>query len=212
MKTILITGGAGFVGSCLALGLREHYDDARIVALDNLKRRGSELNLARLRQARVDFVHGDIRNPEDLDAAGKVDLILECSAEPSVLSGYGGSPSYVVNTNLSGSINCFEVARRHGAGVIFLSTSRVYPFGAINQLPYMEEATRFSLGKMGRFPIPGLHGGVDTTAGNREASQQRKLRECPQSTVILLTHQRWMRRCAGCAQSLATLFLTPKSH
>ena len=158
MRTILVTGGAGFVGSCLALGLREHYDDARIVALDNLKRRGSELNLARLHQARVDFVHGDIRNPEDLEAAGKVDLILECSAEPSVLSGYGGSPSYVVNTNLSGSINCFEVARRHGAGVIFLSTSRVYPFGAINQLPYVEEATRFSLDAVQTCPGASLKG------------------------------------------------------
>ena len=145
MSTILITGGAGFVGSCLALGLRDQYEDARIIAFDNLKRRGSELNIARLRGARIDFLHGDIRNPEDLDAVGRVDLIIECSAEPSVLSGYGGSPAYVVNTNLNGSINCFELARKYGAGVIFLSTSRVYPFAAINELPYLEEATRFSL-------------------------------------------------------------------
>ena len=153
MSTILITGGAGFVGSCLALGLRRHREGVRVIALDNLKRRGSELNLSRLREAGVEFVHGDIRNPEDLDAAGKVDLILECSAEPSVLSGYGGSPAYVLNTNLTGSINCFELARRHGAGVIFLSTSRVYPVAAINGLSYTEQETRFALDAAQ--PMPG---------------------------------------------------------
>lgn len=153
MSTILITGGAGFVGSCLALGLRRHRDGDRVIALDNLKRRGSELNLSRLREAGVEFVHGDIRNPEDLDAVGGIDLILECSAEPSVLSGYGGSPAYVLNTNLTGSINCFELARKHGAGVIFLSTSRVYPVAAINGLSYTEQETRFALDAAQ--PVPG---------------------------------------------------------
>ena len=54
-SSILITGGAGFVGSNLAIGLRARYADARIVVLDNLKRRGSELNLPRLRQAEIEF-------------------------------------------------------------------------------------------------------------------------------------------------------------
>ena len=145
MNSILVTGGAGFVGSCLALELRRHREGVSVVALDNLKRRGSELNLPRLREAGVEFLHGDIRSQEDLEAVGEVDLILECSAEPSVLSGYGGSPAYVLNTNLTGSINCFELARKHGAGVIFLSTSRVYPFAAINGLTYVEQETRFAL-------------------------------------------------------------------
>ena len=48
-QTILITGGAGFVGSNLALGLKQQYSSTRILALDNLKRRGSELNLSRLK-------------------------------------------------------------------------------------------------------------------------------------------------------------------
>ncbi len=117
----------------------------RLVALDNLKRRGSELNLPRLREAGVEFVHGDIRSPEDLDAVGKVNLILECSAEPSVLAGYGHSPRYVVNTNLTGAINCIELARKHGAAILFLSTSRVYPIAKINAMAYREEATRFAL-------------------------------------------------------------------
>lgn len=146
MRTILVTGGAGFVGSCLAMGVKRQRPEARVVALDNLKRRGSELNLPRLREAGVEFLHGDIRNPEDLEAVGEVELILECSAEPSVLAGYTSSPEYLVNTNLLGGINCFELARRHGAATIFLSTSRVYPVGAINTLSYSETDTRFELG------------------------------------------------------------------
>lgn len=142
MNRVLITGGAGFVGSYLGMGLKKQRPDWHIVAFDNLKRRGSELNITRLREAGLEFAHGDIRNPEDLEAVGKVDLILECSAEPSVLAGYDSSPQYLVNTNLTGTVNCLEVARRHGAAMLFLSTSRVYPVATINALSYKEEATR----------------------------------------------------------------------
>ena len=145
MATILVTGGAGFVGSHLALGLRRERAQDRVVALDNLRRRGSELNLSRLREGGVEFLHGDIRNPEDVDAAGPVDLIVECSAEPSVLAGYDASPRYVVDTNLNGTVNCLELARKHGAGIVFLSTSRVYPMAPLNAAAYVEEETRFSL-------------------------------------------------------------------
>lgn len=145
MDRILVTGGAGFVGSWLALGAKERYPGAVVVALDNLKRRGAELNLPRLRDGGVEFVHGDIRNPEDFDACGDFDLLLECSAEPSVMAGYGGSPAYVLNTNLLGTVHCLEAARTRGAAMVFLSTSRVYPMAAINGLAYTEEATRFSL-------------------------------------------------------------------
>lgn len=54
-RSILITGGAGFVGSSLAIQLKTHYPQYKIKTLDNLKRRGSELNLTRLREAGVEF-------------------------------------------------------------------------------------------------------------------------------------------------------------
>lgn len=144
-KTILITGGAGFVGSNLATRIKQHNEDVRVVCLDNLKRRGSELNLPRLKEFGVEFVHGDIRNREDLFTLPKIDAILECSAEPSVLAGMDGSPDYLINTNLMGTLNCLELARRDGADFIFLSTSRVYPMEAINQLDFQETGTRFEL-------------------------------------------------------------------
>jgi CDP-paratose 2-epimerase len=132
---ILITGGAGFVGSSLALMLKRDRSDVQVCSFDNLKRRGSELALDRLRSHAVEFVHGDVRSPDDLAEAGPFDLLLECSAEPSVHAGYQGSPAYVLQTNLSGTINCLEAARRHHADVIFLSTSRVYPIAGLRGLP-----------------------------------------------------------------------------
>jgi len=124
-SNILITGGAGFVGSNLAVAFQQRYPQSDITCLDNLKRRGSELNLPRLQAAGIRFVHGDIRNREDLDLNQNVDLLIECSAEPSVLAGFDNSPDYLINTNLVGTVNCLEVARRQKADMIFLSTGRL---------------------------------------------------------------------------------------
>lgn len=142
---VLITGGAGFVGSSLALGLRAAHPDWEVLALDNLRRRGSELNLPRLAEAGVSFVHGDVREPSDLGALPRLDAVVECSAEPSALAGTTGSMDYLVGTNLTGAHHCFELARRDGAQVVFLSTSRVYPYEQVNALPFRETATRFEL-------------------------------------------------------------------
>ena len=140
-----MTGGAGFVGSAMALGLQAQYTDSQVIVLDNLKRRGSELNLPRLKAAGIEFVHGDIRSAEDLDVILlRPDLIVECSAEPSVLAGYS-SPGYVLQTNLVGTINCLELARQAKADFIFFSTSRVYPLEPIRQLAYRETDTRLEL-------------------------------------------------------------------
>lgn len=144
-KRILITGGAGFVGSNLAFKLKEKYPDSEIFILDNLKRRGSELNLPRFKENKINFIHGDIRNKEDFEELKDIDLVFECSAEPSVLAGLDTSPSYLINTNLLGTINCLELARKNKAQFIFISTSRVYPIKSINDLKFKEEDTRFSL-------------------------------------------------------------------
>ncbi|MCC6194809.1 MAG: NAD-dependent epimerase/dehydratase family protein [Burkholderiales bacterium] len=142
---ILVTGGAGFVGSRLALGCREAFPELTVIALDNLKRRGSELTLPRLRSGGVEFHHGDVRTLEDIERVGPVDLMIECSAEPSVHAGYGQSPQYLINTNLSGLTNCLEHLRRTGGDLIFLSSSRVYPIGLLRALPLVRDADRLTL-------------------------------------------------------------------
>jgi CDP-paratose 2-epimerase len=147
--TVLVTGGAGFVGSTLAIELARAVPDAHILALDSLRRRGSELNLPKLEAAGVDFIHGDVRSADDLVLEGRdLHLLIDCSAEPSVLAGYGGSPAEVVGTNLVGTLNCLELARRRQADVVFLSTSRVYPIAALNQIALEEQPTRFAIGRL----------------------------------------------------------------
>jgi len=141
---ILITGGAGFVGANLGVSLAARHPDWELVAFDNLMRRGSELNLPRLREAGVEFVHGDVRERGDLAAAGGFDAMVECSAEPSVMAGLS-DPSYLVQTNLLGAFNCLERAREEGAFVVFLSTSRVYPVAPQLELALEEAETRFEL-------------------------------------------------------------------
>lgn len=125
-----------------------------MTALDNLHRRGSELNLPRLEAGGVGFVRGDVREPADLAAAPAPDVIVECSAEPSVMSGVDGDSSYLVHTNLTGAYNCLELARETGAAIVFLSTSRVYPLAALEGVVLEETATRFELAD-GQ-PTPGI--------------------------------------------------------
>ncbi|PYT27423.1 MAG: 3-beta hydroxysteroid dehydrogenase [Acidobacteria bacterium] len=142
----LVTGGAGFVGSYLALSIKRKDPNTQVTALDNLHRRGSELNLGRLKTEGVVFVHADVRSLGDLVAISpQPDLIVECSAEPSAQAGYGGSPEYLIATNLLGCFNCLELARRTKADFIFLSTSRVYPYRMLNGLQFTEQETRFAL-------------------------------------------------------------------
>ena len=149
---VLITGGAGFVGGNLAVSLAGRHADWEIVALDNLMRRGSELNLKRLREAGVEFVHGDVREPADIAAAGDFEAMVECSAEPSVLAGFADT-SYSVQTNLIGAFNCLERVRQQEAFLVFLSTSRVYPVAPQLELKLEETETRFELS--GSQPLPG---------------------------------------------------------
>ncbi len=142
---ILITGGCGFVGSSLALRLKEKFPDSRVTAVDNFIRKGSELNVPRLTAAGIECIKGDVRNIETFTPFDTVDLIIDCAAEPSVMAGKGGSPMYVLETNLWGTVNVLELARRTTASVLFLSTSRIYPVRELNEIRTIETDTRFAV-------------------------------------------------------------------
>jgi nucleoside-diphosphate-sugar epimerase len=106
---ILITGGAGFVGSSLALHVRQACSDSTIVCMDNFYRRGSELNLSRLQKAGLEFHRDDVGDRNSFPA-GPFDYLIECSAEPSVLAGQNGGPDYLFQTNLVGAeITCKKI-------------------------------------------------------------------------------------------------------
>ena len=142
---VLVTGGAGFIGSSIALALAARHPDMEVLAADNLYRRGSELNLPRLKAAGVAFHHADVRHLADLEAIGQFDALVECSAEPSVMASVDGGGDYVVQANLVGAYHCLEAAARRGAQVGFLSTSRGYPVAAQEALATEETETRLEL-------------------------------------------------------------------
>lgn len=144
-KRILITGGCGFVGSSLALRLKGMFPESHITTIDNFSRKGSELNKIRLAEAGIECLTGDVRYAETFASFDSVDLILDCAAEPSVLAGKDGSPLYALETNLWGTVQVLEFARRTNAATIFLSTSRVYPVSELNAIKVIESDTRFTI-------------------------------------------------------------------
>jgi CDP-paratose 2-epimerase len=149
---VLITGGAGFVGSSLALNFQRRNPTAKVVAFDNLRRRGSETNIQKLKHAGVEFVHGDIRTPSDLeDLTGNFDIMIEASAEPSVTAGLNGNPAYLIDTNLTGTLHCLEFARKRVKNFIFLSTSRVYSLAPLRELRLEKVRDRFELSREQKF-------------------------------------------------------------
>jgi CDP-paratose 2-epimerase len=145
VSSILITGGCGFVGSNLAFLLKNKYPGTKVIVFDNLMRRGSELNISRLREADIKFIHGDVRNKEDFNKIGDIELIIDAAAEPSVLAGVNGSTDYLIQTNFNGTINCLDYAVKNKAAFIFLSTSRVYSIDELERIPFSENETRFVL-------------------------------------------------------------------
>src|ERR1051325_6153949 len=98
MEKIMISGGAGFVGASLALYFKQKYPGYEITVLDNLKRRGSELNIPRLKNAAIQFIHCDVRSKEDFDGLPACTTFIEASAEPSVMAGINSPVDYLIHT------------------------------------------------------------------------------------------------------------------
>ena len=140
------------MGSSLALRLREAYPSAGIICLDNLYRKGSELNRRRVEDEGVFFVKGDVRDRAAFDME-PCDLIVDAAAEPSVMAGKeGDDAAYVVDTNLGGTLNVLEAARKWSSMLIFLSTSRVYPVDMLRAIVTEEHATRLKIAETQDLP------------------------------------------------------------
>jgi len=96
-------------------------------------------------------VHGDVRVAADVAEVGSVDLLVECSAEPSVHAG----PGYMVSTNLVGLINCLEHLYETGGRMVFLSSSRVYPIQALRDAAVFENEHYHARPVSESFPLAG---------------------------------------------------------
>jgi CDP-paratose 2-epimerase len=144
---LLISGACGFVGAALARALLDARGDLAIAGFDNFSRPGSHTNVADLRRRGVRLVHGDARAASDFETLPEADWVIDCAANPSVLAGVDGRTSsrQLVEHNLGGTVNLLEYCKRHRAGLILLSTSRVYSIAALAALPVRAAGDAFAL-------------------------------------------------------------------
>ena len=114
---ILVTGIAGFAGSNIAAELMSLHPSIKILGLDNFSRNGSEQNISQLIEMGVNLIRGDIRLQSDIDALPKVDWVIDCAANPSVLAGLNDQSSsrQLMEHNLLGTINLLEFCKKYRA-------------------------------------------------------------------------------------------------
>jgi len=134
---VLITGICGFVGGAIALELKRRVEGIDIFGVDNLSRPGSEGNRALLKNHGIRFIHADVRNPSDLENLPAADWVIEAAANASILAGVNATTNsrQLMEHNLFSTINTLEYCKRHRAGMILLSTSRVYSLAVLSELP-----------------------------------------------------------------------------
>ena len=151
---ILITGACGFVGSALAESLLERVEGVDIVGMDNLTRPGAETNRLRIERLGVQFVHADLRAASDMVDLPACDWVIDAAANPSVLSGLsgGGSSRRLFEHNLAALGNVLEYCREHKAGLLLLSSSRVYSIPALATIPLRAEGKAFAVDRDAPLP------------------------------------------------------------
>jgi len=138
---ILVTGGAGFIGTNFSLLAVK--TGLKVLALDNLSRKGVEKNLEILKKdRRIGFKKIDIRNPLPT-SLGKFDAILHLASSCSTAISLK-NPSKDFLDNALGTVNVLEFARKNGKiPVIYASTCKVYTT-ELNTWPIKEEKMRYS--------------------------------------------------------------------
>lgn len=125
MDKILVTGGAGFIGSNFVHHLVAHTD-VQVTVLDKLTYAASRESLAGLPADRVSLVVGDIADEEVVDPlVASHDAVVHYAAE-SHNDNSLSDPSPFVQTNLVGTFTILEAVRRHGTRLHHISTDEVY--------------------------------------------------------------------------------------
>ena len=126
MKNIIVTGGAGFIGSNFVHYVVNNYPEIHVTVLDKLTYAGNRANLASISSERVTLVVGDIADAKLVDElAQKTDAIIHYAAE-SHNDNSLNDPSPFVHTNLIGTYTLIEAARKYDIRFHHVSTDEVY--------------------------------------------------------------------------------------
>ncbi|MBM3968017.1 MAG: hypothetical protein FJ308_23620, partial [Planctomycetes bacterium] len=157
---VFITGVCGFVGSSLARVIADRYPDWNLFGCDNFLRSGSQANRLPLEKIGVRVFEADLRDdafPKSIPAA---DWVIDCAANPSVLAGtevasvggasIGGASlgkcslsRNAMEHNLWGTVNLLEYCKERSAGLVMVSTSRVYSVKEMARVPCRVYEERF---------------------------------------------------------------------
>ncbi len=142
-KNVIVTGGAGFIGSNFVHWVIENQPGVHVMVLDALTYAGNPDNIAGLPQDRMTFVHGDICDAELVDKlAADADAIVHFAAEShndnSILD-----PTPFLRTNVEGTFTLLQAARKHDLRFHHISTDEVYGDLALDDPARFTEETAY---------------------------------------------------------------------
>jgi dTDP-glucose 4,6-dehydratase len=152
MKTYLVTGGAGFIGSNFIIYMLNKYTDIRIINVDNLTYAGNLESLKDIdRNPNYNFIHADICDKSAVENIFKtydINYVVNFAAESHVDRSIS-DPEIFVKTNVLGTVNMLNVAKlawekEDGTfldGVKFLQVSTDEVYGSLGDTGYFTEAT-----------------------------------------------------------------------
>ncbi|SHH26860.1 dTDP-glucose 4,6-dehydratase [Clostridium grantii] len=151
MKTYLVTGGAGFIGSNFVLYMLKKYDDIKIINVDKLTYAGNLENLKEIENdERYEFVQADICDKENIQSIfnkNEVDYVVHFAAESHVDRSIK-EPEIFVKTNVLGTVNLLNIAKeawenedgfKEGKKFLHVSTDEVY--GSLGETGFFMETT-----------------------------------------------------------------------
>ena len=174
-KRIIVTGGAGFIGSNFVHWVADHQPDVHVTVLDALTYAGNRANLDGIPEDRMTFVHGDICDAALVDQLmADADAIVHFAAEShndnSIID-----PAPFVRTNVEGTFTLLEAARKHGTRFHHISTDEVYgdlalddPARFTEDSPYLPSSPYSSSKAASDMMVRAWHRtyGVDATISN----------------------------------------------
>lgn len=138
---ILVTGGAGFIGSCFVRHMLNKYSDYKIINLDALTYAGNIANLSDIENnPNYTFIHGNICDTKlVMDLTSQVDCVINFAAESHVDRSITG-PEIFIETNVKGTLNLLQASKELGIErYLQVSTDEVY--GSLGKTGYFYETT-----------------------------------------------------------------------
>lgn len=142
-KKIIVTGGAGFIGSNFVHWVVDNQPDVHVTVLDKLTYAGNKANLAGIPEGRLTFVEGDICDAELVDGLfANTDAVVHFAAE-SHNDNSIANPAPFLQTNVEGTYTLLEAARKHGVRFHHISTDEVYGDLALDDPTRFTEETPY---------------------------------------------------------------------